>query len=136
MKTLSSIEKRFRKIAEQLDAPMESRVFRKTPHHDGSRHCEFDGTSYSYITSERGECFDAQTTRDPSELLFWLVTDMTRDMASDFELNNRKPNDDADTRLAMFDQHVELLSKIDENWALKIRREYDRILKKHPPTVG
>ena len=133
MKTLASIEKRFRQIAAKVDAQAKACVFRTTPHHDGSRHCEFDGTSYSYTTSERGEYYDRRTTTDPSELLFWLVTDLTRDMASQFELRNRTT--DSDTRLAMFDQHVALLTRIDKTWAAQIRRDYDRILAEHPPSA-
>jgi len=136
MTSLTTIAKRFREIASALDAPAGQRIFRIEPHHDGSRHCEFDGEAYSLTTSERGLLLDHQTTTDPNELLFWLVRDMTRQLASDYELANRPDEHNGDTRIAMFDRHVELLGRIDDTWALRQRVHYDQTLSTHPGDGG
>ncbi|MCP4887036.1 MAG: hypothetical protein GY904_10540 [Planctomycetaceae bacterium] len=136
MTSLSTIERRFRNVASTLAAPASCRTFRTTPHHDGSRHCEFDGTTYTLTTSERGTLFDSDATTDPDELLFWLVRDMTWQMASDHELKNRPDDFNGDSRIVLFDHHVELLSRIDENWAVRQRDHYSRILAEHPSNGG
>jgi hypothetical protein len=136
MTTLSTIANRFRKIAADLDAPKAHCVFRTMPQHDGSRHCEYDGITYSYITSERGELFDQQHTTDADELLFWLVADMSRSMAADYELSHRDENSSVDSRLAMFDHHVALLAKVNESWAVRQRQHYDSVLADHPANSG
>jgi hypothetical protein len=136
MTPLSAIANRFRKIAADLDAPKAHCVFRTTPQHDGSCHCEYDGTTYSYITSERGELFDQQRTIDADELLFWLVAGMTRSMANDYELAHRDANSNVDSRLAMFDHHVALLAKVNEPWSVRQRQHYDSVLAEHPTNGG
>ncbi len=132
MTSLTRIERQFCEIADALDA-QRSTGLRTTPNHDGSRHCEFDGRTYTLTTSERGTLFDAESTTDASELLFWLVRDMTREMASEEELRNRPANFDGDSRIALFARHVELLNQIDEKWASRQRKDYDRVLAEHPP---
>ena len=134
MTALSTIERRFCEIASLLDAPASCRIFRTTPHHDGSRHCEFDGTTYTLTTSERGSLFDSDTTTNADELLFWLVRDMTWQMASDYELQKRPDNFDGDSRILLFDRHVELLNRIDENWGARQRDCCNHILAEHPTT--
>ena len=129
--SLSSIRKRFRAIAVELDAPAVLSVFRTKPIGFGERFCGFDGDTYSYVLSERGEEYDHQYTVNPDELLFWVVRDMTRSMATDFEFHNRPPEFEGDTRIVWMNKHVELLEKIKIEWAVRQRQEYDVILANH-----
>ena len=132
--SLASVRNRFHKIANQLGAPNDYAVFRTKPRHDGSAHCEFDGEYFCYVLSERGETYDEKRTRDAEELLFWLVRDMTLQMAVDYELANRKPG--VDGRRIWFPYHVELLRSIDKAWAKRQQAAYAATLRANPYNDG
>lgn len=132
--SLASVRNRLQKIAELLDAPRPYAGFRTQPLHDGSAHCEFDGEYYHYILSERGETYGQKRTDDAEKLLFWLVADMTVKMAIDYELANREP--DIDGRRIWFPYHVELLRRVNEDWASKQDAKYAETLAANPYNDG
>ncbi|WP_145251952.1 Imm63 family immunity protein [Aeoliella mucimassa] len=70
-----------------------------------------------------------QTTADAEELLFWLVTDLTCAMATDWELRHRIEGEDF--RRQQFRKHVELLSLVSEEWCQRQSQAYERILAEH-----
>jgi len=53
-------------------------------------------------------------------------------MASDSELTNRPAGFTGDTRIAMFDRHVELPGRADDTWAVRQRQYYKQTLSTHP----
>ena len=131
---LATLKTRFIAVANRLNAPDQYRTFNLTARHNGSCHCEFINGTYHYICTERGREFRHRTTKDQNEVLYWLVSTMTRQMASKFELDQR-PKDRRvthDTRLVWMDKDVELLSIIDPDWANITRQEYDKALTEHP----
>jgi len=89
MKMIAAIKSRYYSIARQLKAPAAHVHFATTPQHDGSPHVEMDGESYCYVVTERGQEFERRRTTDADELLYLLVSDVTRAMASDYELRHR-----------------------------------------------
>lgn len=130
MKTIADIKRRYYSIARRLKAPAAHVQFATTPQHDGSPHVELEGKSYCYVITERGQEFERRRTTDPDEVLYWLVSDVTRAMASDHELRNRAKRDDF--RRLLFKKHLELLADVSNEWSQRKKMEYDRVLAEHP----
>jgi len=130
MRSLSALKSTYTSTANRLHAPPECVRFAETPQHDGSPHIESNGNSFAYVITERGEEYERKTTTNEDDILYWLVRDLTREMASRFELVHRKPN--VDSRRLLFQKHLELLGKIDDRWQTRLHAEYEIILEKHP----
>jgi len=130
MKSMSALEALYRAIARQLRAPERRVHFFTTPQHDGSAHVEIVNDQLAYVVTERGEELERRTTGDPDELLYWLVSDLTWALASDYELSHRLESQDF--RRLLFGMHLELLAEVDCAWSERKRREYLRVLAEHP----
>jgi hypothetical protein len=130
MRTIQRLRRQYQAIAKRLCAPREYVMFAETPQHDGSPHVEHEGDELIYVVTERGARFEERRTRDPDELLFWLVSDLTRQMALDFELAHRVESEDS--RRQWFAKHLELLTAVKPEWASRKKREYDELLVEHP----
>jgi hypothetical protein len=130
MKSMSAIKSRYHSIARQLGAPTAHVHFATTPQHDGSPHVERAGDGFRYLVTERGQELERRTTSDPDELLYWLVSDLTWAMASDYELAHRDTN--RDFRRLLFTKHLELLAEVNSGWSQRKQVEYDRVLVEHP----
>jgi hypothetical protein len=127
---IQQIKSGYYKIAEHLSAPKKHVLFAETPQHDGSAHVEYEGNELLYVITERGSRFEERRTRDPKELLYWLVSDLTWNMAVDYELNHRIENEDC--RRQIFSKNSEYLNSINVDWAARKKSEYDTILTDHP----
>jgi len=130
MRSLSALKSAYSAIAERLSAPLESVRFAVTPQHDGSAHIESDGNVFAYVVTERGEEYERKTTINDDDVLYWLVSDLTREMASKFELAHRNPN--ADSRRMLFQKHMELLGTVDQGWQTRKQTEYETVLEQNP----
>lgn len=130
MKSMSAIKSGYYSIARQLRAPTAHIHFATRAQHDGSPHVECAGDGFSYIVTERGRELERRTTIDPDELLYWLVSDLTSAMASDYELAHRVTNQDF--RRLLFKKHIELLAAVNSGWSQRKQEEYDRVLVGHP----
>ena len=82
------------------------------------------------MVTERGSEYERRETSDPDDVLYWLVSDTTREAAQRFELAQRVPG--MDCRRLLFAKHVELLEGIRVAWGNRKREEYERILKDCP----
>ena len=96
----------------------------------GEPHIEVHESEYHYVVSERGEEFKRQRTKDPDELLYWMISNITRKMASDWELANREVG--KDSRRLLFQRDIDLLKTINVDWAERKRTQYNEVLKSHP----
>jgi hypothetical protein len=130
VKSMSAIKSRYYSIARRLGAPKAHAEFAMTPQHDGSPHVERAGDGFGYVVTERGQELERRTTGDPDELLYWLVSDLTWAIASDYELAHRAP--DRDSRHLLFQKHLELLAKVNSEWLRRKRVAYNRVLAEHP----
>ncbi|MFO0014848.1 MAG: Imm63 family immunity protein [Planctomycetota bacterium] len=101
-----------------------------SPTNDGSPHIEKSEDIYSYVITERGEELSRRETRDPTELLFWIVRDRTKRTAIDWELHHRKPG--LDPRRLIFEKHIEILHAISPTWGAAQKNEYDVLVSKYP----
>ncbi len=126
---LERLQQRYLEIAKRLSV-QEPRGFLTEPQHDGSAHVEFAGAELRYLVTERGETPESRSTYDPDELLFWLVTDLTRSLAASYELAHRIPGEDS--RRQLFSKHVELLTLINREWGALVKARYDKLVERHP----
>jgi hypothetical protein len=130
MKSISAIKSRYESIARGLGAPTAHVHFATTPHHDGSPHVEQNSDGFCYVVTERGQEFERRRTSDPEELLYWLVSDLTWAMASEYELRHRVAHEDC--RRLLFQTQLQLLARVKSEWSRRKRAEYDQILAEHP----
>jgi len=63
-------------------------------------------------------------------MLYWSFKDVTFDMATAYELENRNPTEDF--RRIYFTKNIELMEILDINYAKWLKTELDEILEKHP----
>jgi hypothetical protein len=113
-----------------LDASPKQVRFNTSARHDGSAHVECVGGEFNYVVTERGNEFERRRTVDPQELLFWLVSDLTWEMAAEWELQHRIEGEDF--RRQLFRRDIELISRIDPEWARRKREKYEKILGEYP----
>ena len=128
--TLMALKARYYEMGKNLGAPRQYLRFAETPQNNGHPHIEYEGTQLVYVVTERGDRFRERRTSDPDELLYWLVSDFTREMASDHERINRIEVEDS--RRQLFAKHLALLDSINPEWAKRKRAEYDKVLLRNP----
>jgi len=130
MRSISTLKSAYYDIAKRLNAPRRCVRFATTPQHDGSPHIESNATEFAYVITERGEEYERRQTINDDDILYWLVGDLTRDMASEYELSHRIPT--ADSRRILFQKHVELLGIINRDWQARKESEYRAVLEQQP----
>ena len=128
--TLRSISDRYHAIARDLAAPAKPVRFVTTPQHDGSPHIECIGGGFHYVVTERGSEPERRMTSEAEELLFWLVSDLTWALASEWEVQHRIEGEDF--RRQLFRKDVELMSQVSEDWARRKKEKYEKILGEYP----
>lgn len=104
--------------------------FKTSPAHDGSPHIELTGDTFHFVVTERGSEFERRQTKDSDVVLYWLMSDVTSDMALKFELRNRKPEEDF--RRQYFAEQERLLRVLRGDWADAFAEQIRGILKEHP----
>ncbi|MEJ2294250.1 MAG: Imm63 family immunity protein, partial [Candidatus Lokiarchaeota archaeon] len=67
---------------------------------------------------------------DVHKLLYWIFKDIVFEMASDYELNHRKPEEDF--RKLLFNKDLALFEKLDNQWYVWEKEDIDNILKENP----
>jgi hypothetical protein len=86
--------------------------------------------SYHYVVVERGQEQLRKSTRDYNELLYWIFSAVTSEMAFEYELTHRI--EDQDCRRIAFPKQIALLSEISSEMERLGRAEIDQILAKFP----
>ena len=113
--TLNVISEHYHAIAEKLAASPRHVHFFTTPQHDGSWHVERNANEFHYVVTERGIEIQRRKASDAEEILFWLVSDLTFRMATEWEVEHRIEGQDF--RRQLFRKQVELISSVSEEWA-------------------
>jgi hypothetical protein len=131
-KEIELIKAKFFKIAKQIKAQPKNVFFYETKQDFGYPHIEYINETYCYVVTEKGEEIQRRFTKNPDELLFWLVTDLTRAEALEYELKHRDISEDF--RRKYFLRHLELLAKIEPKWAEREKVVLNKILEEHPFT--
>ena len=99
---------------------------RSTPSGFGDPHVEIDDKGYHYVIWERGSEHERRTTEELDELLYWLMSDIIFQMASEFELDHRVL--DQDFRRLLFKAQLTLLKKINADFYERGKEEINEIL--------
>ena len=138
MKTLGPLRDHFAKLV----ALFPERKFIILPEKDGdypfpSTHnswadpyVEIQNDQYYYVANERGIEVMREATFEADEINFWISRDYTRWLASRYEMRHRLANEDS--RRQWMALHVQMLSRVDPNWAQRIADGYNAILTNHP----
>ncbi len=105
-------------------------VVHTTPQHDGTPHVEVVGGKYHYVVTERGREFERRVTESEDEILYWLVSDLVFDLATKYELEHRVPG--RDSRRLLFAKEIELMERVNPEWAERTRQKIRNILKEYP----
>jgi hypothetical protein len=124
---IRDIEKKYLHFAEILNAPQKFLNFSETPLQDGGAHIEYEGNELLYVRTERGSRYDEKRTRNPDDILFWLLSDLVFTMAVEFEHQNRNPNENS--RIQLFAKEEELMAKINNDWANELKMKNEKYLK-------
>jgi len=132
---LNELRERFAQMCARLEGGNAYRGwFRTVPNHDGSAHIEREGPFLCYVLTERGSEYERRRTQDTEELLYWLMSDVTFDMAVKYELAHRRPAEDF--RLLLFRTQEDLLGSLNVAWANEVRRKHEAIIRSHPFADG
>jgi hypothetical protein len=128
--SISTIRKKVREYGKKIGAPKELLTVTTTTDGFGTPYIEIGDQEYHYIVSERGTEHKRKTTRDVHKLLYWIFKDIVFEMASDYELNHRKPEEDF--RKLLFNKDLALFEKLDNQWYVWEKEDIDNILKENP----
>ena len=122
-----TIQRRVKALAGRLGRS--DLTIRSSSTQDGSPHIEVDD-SYSFVVCERGVELQRRKTTDLDELLFWILENVTSNLAWNYELQHRR--DGEDSRRQAFAKQVELLSLLSPDWGDRQKAELEEILARHP----
>jgi hypothetical protein len=130
MKTLCEIEADVNELAVRIGASAND-----LPSYGKSRdfacpHVEVEDGKYHYVIVERGQEISRQSSTNYNDLLYWIFSDATHNLAFSHELKNRI--EDQDCRRIAFPKQIELMSKISEAMANQISMEIESILLRAP----
>jgi len=93
---------------------------------------EIDRYGYNYVCRERGEEIFRKIPFDIDELIYEVFDNLTFEMATKWEVKNRRENEDF--RLQMFVKHVDLMTRINKDFGVRLNNRLQRILKFEPLT--
>ena len=97
---------------------------------DGAPFVAVDAEQYHYVVEERGQESSRQSSRELSDLLYWIAADITHQLGSAHEMANRAAG--KDFRRGYFAKQLALLEKIDPAMALRRKQEIEGILQDAP----
>jgi len=130
MNSIDEIQEKISLIGALIDAPKNYWNIKFDPQGDGTPYVKMADEKFHYLVEEKGFLFEERVTDDLDTLLYWLVRDVIKKMAADYELKNR--NSKFDSRRIIFDQELNLMKKIKESWYNKTKEEIEETLKNSP----
>jgi hypothetical protein len=116
--------------ASLIDAPLSLLPTYGRTEDSARPHIEVDTRGFHYVVVERGNELERLTTESLDELLYRIFQCLTFSMACAHEVRHRVPG--KDPRRLMFQTQVELLGRLDAQWARRELEEQDRTLQQHP----
>lgn len=121
--TIKDIERKYFEYAEIISAPKKYLHFYETPQHDGGPHIEYEGEELLFVHTEKGNRYSEKRSKNPEEILYWFMSELTFAMACEFEVNHRK--EDQDFRIQLFARQEKLMSMINIKWGIEIKKKND-----------
>lgn len=89
-----------------------------------------DGNGYHFVEMERGKINKQIDCIKEEDILFIVFSKITFALASEFELEHRRANEDS--RRQLFAKQLELLKSIDYGFAKRRKKRIDEILRIYP----
>ncbi len=123
---ISELEKEYYKYGKIIEAPKKFLQFHTIPQHDGRAHIEYEGSDLIYVITERGIRFNEKRTTNPDELLFWLISDLTFEIANELSINECKTNEEY--RKKLFLRQEALIGRINQEWEKQLKKYHDKLL--------
>jgi hypothetical protein len=124
--SIDELELRFQQIVKDMDVHPADKQFRRHPQHDGAAHIEAIAGEFHYVVTERGQELARIKSVNADDVLYLLVRDVTRQLAMQYELNQR--DDSRDGREIWMTYHVQLLAAIQPEWGDRQAAEYAKLL--------
>ena len=130
---LLAILAKAKKMAGKIGVLMFAPVIRRGPHDDAPYYVEIDSEGLHLVSRDRGFEVQKETTSDPDELLYWILRNETKTLASRFELDHRVKGQDF--RRVAFKKQEELMGELNPAWGERCKKEHAEILKVSPFVV-
>ena len=119
-----------KRMAGEIGVLMFAPVIRRGPYDNAPYYVEIDSKGLHLVSRDRGFEVQRETTSDPGELLYWILRNETKTLASRFELDHRIKGQDS--RRIAFKKQEELLGELKPAWRERCKKEHEEILKENP----
>ncbi|MGR9467840.1 Imm63 family immunity protein [Rhizobium leguminosarum] len=135
MSKRAEIENRFLEVAHKIGVPTGKTIVQfqgdgmATPHVDLK-----DSDEIYYVVEERGVELERVKCSSIDNVLYFLFSDITHDMASNYAATHGKPG--TEFRRHMFQEQLRLLGLASKEWRLKRELEIEEVLRKAPYNDG
>jgi hypothetical protein len=130
MKTLLDIEKEVAALAERIAASGRDLPTYGITRDFGYPHVEVANGSYHYVVVERGQEIQRRSSPKYEDLLFWIFSDVTHNLAFSYELNNRIA--DQDCRRIAFPKQIELMKQLSFEMGERMEEHTADVLSRAP----
>ncbi|NOU59630.1 Imm63 family immunity protein [Marinifilum caeruleilacunae] len=115
------------KFASRINAPVNLLPTYEHSEDFARPHIEIDvDNNLHFVVIERGKEIERRKTAELEELIYWVFEGITLTMAFDYEVKNRKQNQDP--RIIAFNKQLELLNTIDSKLGHKCKQKQEKIL--------
>lgn len=133
---IKEIQKNIYSLGSKIGAPPDYLILRILSIGDGSPRFECtDDEEIHRIYEERGVEIQRKIFSDVEDFLYEFFNDVCMKMARSYELENRADGS-SDPRRIAFPMAVALIQKISGEWAEKLRKELNEILRLDPYLDG
>jgi hypothetical protein len=130
MKTLQEIEKEVAKLARRLGASLHDMPTYGVSRDGAYPHVEVSGGLYHYVVVERGQEIVRRSSVDFDDLIYWIFSSVTHNMAFSYELTNRV--EDQDCRRIAFPKQIKLMKRLGPKMGERLEQDIAEILRRAP----
>jgi hypothetical protein len=130
------LQKRYEHLLQKLSPLVPASVFHQRiqtrPTNNGDAHVEVVGGMLHYVITERGAELCRRIASDSEELLYWLIDDVTSSISYKFNASLLHRLLRKDPRRQRFKMHLELLERVNPEWAARKKIYYAEVLGRYP----
>ncbi len=127
---LTLLQTEYDALCQRIEPSASQYTFLTERQDNGSPHVEFSDGKYHYIVTERGLDLESRSTSERSEILYWMVYDLTFWMGVAYEFERRIEG--PDVRRVIFAHWLDLMKKADAAFADRLSSDIAAILAKNP----
>ena len=128
--TIARLQAEYGRYYRRIDSSQKLHTFTVVNKDFAEPYVQVRADGYHWIATERGrECLHRVTTRMDT-LLYWIISDVTCNLATKYELEHRVAGPDC--RRAWFAKQIELMTTVKPRWGELLREKLDAILADYP----